>query len=90
MKSNMYTIGGHHIETYCIALMNQHTPVQPQNKLIGLYSDEIWIDPKLTKIDTLFNDATCINFDLQDPRECFEYFKTFILARKLMSKVAAN
>ena len=71
MRSNKYTIGGHHIETYWIALMKQHTPVQTQNKLIWLYSDEIWIDTKLTKIDTLFNDATWINFDLQDPRDCF-------------------
>ena len=76
-------IVAHRIATYWVAADRRRIPVRMYNESIRMYNDEIrtirnWHE--LIRRSAMQYDAIRMGFDSQGQYECFEHFKTFVLA----------
>ena len=82
-------IVAHCIATYWVAADRRRIPVQMFNESIRMYNDEIRTNRnwhELIRRSAMQYDAIRIGFNWQGQYECFEHFKTFILACELIRK----
>ena len=79
----------HRIATYWVAADRRRIPVRMYNESIRMYNDEIRTNRnwhELIRRSAMQYDAIRIGFDSQGQYECFEHFKTFVLACELIRK----
>ena len=82
-------IDAHRITMYWVAADRRQTPVWMYNESIRMYNDEIRTNRnwhELIRRSAMQYNAIRIGFDSQGQYECFEHFKTFVLACKLIRK----
>ena len=90
---SLYVIVAHPIVAYWFAPDKQHEPVRIRGELIGMLTRWDTNQQELTRIDTMFGDAVRIEINSQDQYDCFEHFKTIVLAcgcGRSNTKVTAN
>ena len=86
-------IVAHRIATYWVAANRRRIPVRMYNESIRMYNDEIRTNRnwhELIRRSAMQYDAIPIGFDSQGQYECFEHFKTFVLACELIRKWQRN
>ena len=82
-------IVAHHTATYWVAADRRRVPVRMYNETIWMYYDEIRINRnwhELIRRLAMQYEAKRIGFDSQGQYECFEHFKTIVLACKFIRK----
>ena len=82
-------IVAHRIATYWVAADRRRIPVRMYNESVRTYNDEIRTNRhwhELMRRSAMQYDAIRIGFDSQGQYECFEHFKTFVLACELIRK----
>ena len=76
----LYVTVAHLIASYWFAPPKQHKPVRIRKELIGMLTRWDTNQQELTQIDTMLGDPVRIDFNSQDQYDCFEHFKTIVLA----------
>ena len=82
-------IVAHRIATYWVAADRRQIPVRMYNESIRMYNDEIRTNRNWHELiwrSAMQYDAIRIGFDSQGQYECFEHFKTIVLACELIRK----